>query len=473
MKVFDKRGDEMFILFGPDEKLKVGDCLDVGGIVVQVIDIQYANLPGILEHLLRRSLLEKMKTQEDAQPEIAGALDALTDYKLAVAKIRGTLRNGVFSRGLFEFCVDRSRTAIRVLSPPEMLSMLGMNGAGEFGVIANDGGGRSLFGLNHGKLGINLVTGMKGSGKSYSAKKLLLRLIDAGKVAVVFDINGEYAGLGADDSGNPNRYAGRIIVLDPKADHRRENEIPLRIPLSEITYEDFADFMNIDTNTQMYNELIVYWSTSGRIDLNDFENWVNTRVANDLVRTGLLGKIRTARALRFFGDFDLKGIIRQLEEGGGALVVKLKGATRRERTIIVSFMLRRLAALRRSGEIRPLCLFAEEAQLYATREMWDDVLTRMRHYGIYPTFITNDPRTLPDEIFSLCDNLIVFRLQNAEDLKQISRVKMVDFETVQLLRNLEDRCCMIIGNLTNDFPLLVRVLPENGVKMGGETERLV
>jgi hypothetical protein len=32
---------------------------------------------------------------------------------------------------------------------------------------------------------------------------------------------------------------------------------------------------------------------------------------------------------------------------------------------------------------------------------------------------------------------------------------------------------MIIGNLTNDFPLLVRVLPENDVKMGGKAERLV
>jgi len=324
MKIFDKRRDEMYILFGPDENLSVGHCLDVNGILVQVIDIQYANLPGVLEHLLRKSLLEKMLAGEDAQPNLGGELDVMTDYRLAVTKIRGTIREGRFRPGFFELCADRSNAQIRVLQPSEILELLGINGGLEgFGVIA--GNGEPQFPLRLNRLGITLITGMKGSGKSYSAKKLLLRLIDAGKVVVVFDINGEYAGLGLNESGERNRYAGRIKVLVPKEGGAGGEEVPLRIPLRDITYEDFADFMGINGETQMYNELIVYWSMAREFTLGELEQWVRDRVDCDYVKLGLLRKIKTARALKLFGEFDLKGLIRELEKSGGALVVKLKG----------------------------------------------------------------------------------------------------------------------------------------------------
>ena len=107
-----------------------------------------------------------------------------------------------------------------------------------------------------------------------------------------------------------------------------------------------------------------------------------------------------------------------------------------------------------------------------TRAMWDDILTRMRHYGIFPTFITNDPTTLPDEVFSLCDNLISFKFENEDDLKQISKAKMIDLETLKLLKSIEFFQCLIIGDLTNDFPILVKVTPQKDVMMGGETQRL-
>jgi len=45
------------------------------------------------------------------------------------------------------------------------------------------------------KLGINLITGMKGSGKSYLAKRLLSKLIDQNILTVVFDLNAEYLDL--------------------------------------------------------------------------------------------------------------------------------------------------------------------------------------------------------------------------------------------------------------------------------------
>jgi hypothetical protein len=313
---------------------------------------------------------------------------------------------------------------------------------------------------------------MKGSGKSYAAKKVLLKLIESGKVIVVFDLNGEYVNLWRDEHGKPGSLAGRVVVLNPKVTTAKVSEVPLRIPLNEVGYDEFASFTNTNPASQMYNELIVFWARKGPFDLDDLESWVNQNISNNYVRTGLLGKIRMAKALHLFGQFDIKGHITKMEQNGGALIVNLRGTRRKEREVIVEFLVRRLANLRTKKEIKPLCLFAEEAQLYVTRAMWDDILTRMRHYGIFPTFITNDPTTLPDEVFSLCDNLVSFKFENEDDLKQISKAKMIDLETLKLLKSIEFFQCLIIGDLTNDFPILVKVTSQKDVMMGGETQQL-
>jgi hypothetical protein len=239
-----------------------------------------------------------------------------------------------------------------------------------------------------------------------------------------------------------------------------------------VSYDEFADFTNIDRTTQMYNELIVFWSNQrGSFDLNDLEQYVRG-IQNEFVRRGLEGKIRAARAMNLFGPSDIAGLITDLQETGGALILNLTNVTRKEREVLVKFVMRRLAQLGRQNQIKPISVFVEEAQLYISREMVDDLLTRMRHYGIFPTFITNDPRTLPSEVFSLCDNLISFRFHNPDDLTQIAKAKMIDVETLELLRQIQDRQCIVIGNVTKNFPLLMEITPEPNVMMGGETKQL-
>ena len=49
---------------------------------------------------------------------------------------------------------------------------------------------------------------------------------------------------------------------------------------------------------------------------------------------------------------------------------------------------------------------------------------------------------------------------------------MIDLETLKLLKNIEFFQCLIIGDLTNDFPILVEITPQKEVMMGGETQRL-
>lgn len=472
MRILNKKGDEIYILCRPEENLRVGDCLNIGGIIAQVIDVEYATLPGILEHILRKSLLGRAETEEHIQKEAKTFLDTLSDHRLAITKIRGTYDGNEFKPGFTELNVDRSNAVITIMDPKEIHNMLKLQSRymAELGETVTRE--PKSFNIMLDRLGINLITGMKGSGKSYAAKKILLRLVENGKVVVVLDMNGEYVNLWMNENSQPGAFAGRIRILNPQATRPTATEVPLRIPLHEISYDDFAGFTNTNPASQMYNELIYFWGQQrGPFNLDDLENYVD-QLSNDFVRSGLQGKIRMARALRLFGQFDIKGHITHMQRTGGALIINLRGTTRKTREVIVEFIVRRLANLRMSKEIKPLCLFAEEAQLYVTRDMWDDILTRMRHHGIFPTFITNDPRTLPDEVFSLCDNLISFKFENEDDLKQISKAKMIDIETLRLLKNIELYQCLIIGNLTEDFPILIKVTPQKDVMMGGETQRL-
>ena len=102
-----------------------------------------------------------------------------------------------------------------------------------------------------------------------------------------------------------------------------------------------------------------------------------------------------------------------------------------------------------------------------------NILTRMRHMGIFPTFITNDPRTLPDEVFTLLDNLVAFMFRNEDELRQLTKTGLTDQRTAYALKNLEPKQCLVIGNVTSNYPVFVEVNPQTGVTMGGETRKLV
>ena len=101
---------------------------------------------------------------------------------------------------------------------------------------------------------------------------------------------------------------------------------------------------------------------------------------------------------------------------------------------IVEFVLRKLADLGRLKAFNAVSFFLEEAQLYVERQNIVNILTRMRHFGIFPTFITNDPRTLPDEVFTLLDNLAAFTFRNEDELRQLAKSGLIDWKSISALK---------------------------------------
>ena len=486
MYLLTKEADDLWIVFSPQEKLRLGDTLKIDEIVAQVIDIQFADLPGVLQHILRRSLIPKSETEERIQPEVKSIVDSLADQKVALAKIRGRIvevddgrgnKTKSFRTGISEFNLSRTKSQIEIMSQDELLQSLGLKSTAtsEFAnTLSTEAKG---YAIPAERLGINLITGMKGSGKSYAAKKVLLELIKRRVLTLVFDVNSEYLNLWKRSENEPNEYMNYIRILTPHLRTAKASELPFAIPLNEISYDDFAKYLNVQEGTPTYQGLVQFWRQQAgkQFDLNDLEEYVSKveNVPMEPVRIALQGRVAAAKASGLFGPSSLTSLIQELHESGGAIIFNLSRISRWERSIIVESVLRKLSDLGHSNAIRAVSLFLEEAQLYVEPENMVNILTRMRHVGVFPTFITNDPRTLPDEVFTLLDNLIAFAFRNEDELRQLAKSGLIDTGTVNALKNLENKQCVAVGSITSNYPIFLEVKAQPGVVMGGESRKLV
>jgi DNA helicase HerA-like ATPase len=112
-------------------------------------------------------------------------------------------------------------------------------------------------------------------------------------------------------------------------------------------------------------------------------------------------------------------------------------------------------------------LFAEEAHLYVKETYWDDIITRMRHFGIFTTFITNQPDALGDSIYRQVDNIFLFNFVNESDLEKISRVSLIDNDTIKsVVRTLPQRHCLVVGKVVRDLPIVAIIPPIDIVTLG-------
>jgi len=486
MYLLTKEADDLWIVFSPEEKVRLGDSLKIEDIVAQVIDIQFADLPGVLEHILRKSLVPKSETEEQIQPEVKSIIDSLADQKVALAKIRGRImeidddrgnKKKIFRTGFSEFNLSRAKSKIETLSQDELFQVLDLKSTPSFDFAKTLSTESKSYDIAVESFGINVITGMKGSGKSYAAKKLLLKLIKKKVLTMVFDINGEYLNLWKRDENTPNDYFEYIKVLTPHLLATQPPQIPLLIPLNEISYDEFAKHLSVQQGTPTYQHLMQFWRQQARrqFDLNDLETYVTNpeNVPNEAVQMALQGRVDAARASGLFGPSSLTELIKELHKSGGAIIFNLSRTSPWEKDVIVEFVLRKLNDLGQSKAIRAVSLFLEEAQLYVEPRNMVNILTRMRHIGVFPTFITNDPRTLPDEVYTLLDNLIAFMFRNEDELKQLAKSGLIDISSINALKNLEKKQCIAVGSITSNYPIFLEVTPQAGVVMGGESRKLI
>ncbi len=127
MKLYKKEGNIVQMLSFPNETVEKGDYLLVEdaeagrSLIVQVIDVQFASIPGVLEELLR-SLPDggELIQGEDVDPlEIAPHITYIQDASLLICKIRATVENENLSPSS-SWLPSRSRSTIKKLPLPAL-----------------------------------------------------------------------------------------------------------------------------------------------------------------------------------------------------------------------------------------------------------------------------------------------------------------------------------------------------------------
>jgi hypothetical protein len=465
VRIYKKEGNTIQILSFPSDNIKKGDYLLVEdpkanrGLVTQVVDVQFASVPGILEELLRDSTTDQYVHGENFDPlELSSHINYIQDAWMLVCKIRGAVQDGKL-RVNASWLPSRSQSVVKRLPVTSLLSLV--NVSGDLPIHVGETEEASALTIDaralDGKL--NIVTGKKGTGKSHLSKLLVLGLIDYGATVVVLDLNGEYINLGFSSNGEKNEYYEKVHVLTPGANLKVSlAQMDLRVMLNILVHA-----LNLPgTSTREFRRIWRFLQQRGAFTLQELGEAIRSWKCNQHVRDALFSRYYSLLNSGFFTDnpeeaTSFEDLFQKIRKGG-ALVVNLRDVSSVDRQIVVEYTLGKLVELLTRWKLKAVFLFAEEAHLYLRETYWDDIVTRMRHFGVFTTFVTNQPDTIRENIYRQADNIFLFNFTNERDLETVSRAARVDSETVKsIARDLPPHYCLLLGKAVNDFPIVVKV----------------
>jgi hypothetical protein len=478
MKLYKKEGNIVQILSFPNESAEKGDYLmvedaDVAkALIVQVIDVQFAAVPGVLEELLRTLPDSEEPIQgEDIDPlEIAPHITYIQDATLLVCKIRATLEGGMLSP-CSSWLPSRSQSLIKKISIPELMKLAKVNG--NLPIILGGTKDSTLLTIDASEIDgtLNIITGKKGCGKSHLSKLLMASLIGYKATVVIFDLNGEYGSVGMTNDGKRNMYYDKIYALSPSQNFKVAiDQLHLNVVLGIL-----VNALHLPgTSAREFKHIWKGLKDRGALTLANLGEAIRNCNCNQHVRDALASRFHSLVNSGFFTDNKaestlLEDSMLKAKDQGGAIVINLKNTGNIDRQIVVEYVLGKLVDSLQTWKLKAVFLFAEEAHLYLRETYWDDIVTRMRHFGIFTTFITNQPDTIQDTIYRQADNIFLFNFTNEHDLDVVSRAARVDAETVRsIARDLPPHHCLTLGRVVHDFPMVTRVRSLD-LKTMGET----
>jgi len=474
MRIISKEGNELVLLAIMDDGTEKGDYLVIEDIkskrrlLVQVYDEEYLSMQSLVEDMVKDEVVKASSAEGLHDPlNISNLSRMIRDARLLRCKIRASIENRGLSSSVswLPSRVDSKITSLKVSELDSLLERDGMHqiNIGEtrdreqFNIYAEDLDGR-----------LNIITGKKESGKSHLAKTLVKKLIEHGAFVIVLDLNNEYGGLAWNRDGTPSSINDRVVMLEPG------NE--LKFSLDYVGKGAVANMLKhtLDMPAASMREFFRIWDWLNAKNMLGIERLSNTIAnwdINELVRDALVSRLHSIQASRLFTDDHKKAcrfekLIRQ-NGNGAALVVGMGRTAPVVRRMTVELILSKLVELLEQGTIPPIFLFAEEAHLYIRETYWEDIITRMRHFGIYTTFITNQPDAVNDGVYRQVDNIFLFNFTNDTDLERISRVSIADTDTIKsIVRTLPQRHCLIIGKVVHDLPIVLQTAPSEVLTLG-------
>lgn len=337
---------------------------------------------------------------------------------------------------------------------------------------------------------VNVVTGVKGSGKSHLAKVILLQLIAQGAPCLVFDINREYIHLPkAVVNGDKVEQRG-IVHLEAGGNFRlgvrQFGLAPLMTLLNRFGLPEVSALYFENRLAQLWaeaqalereNESVPYVGVDQLIQMaeqGEFGGGSSAMIVNQAIRSRLEALKHTRIFARNPREAASLHESYRLIRGGGALVVDISGLSPLAREGFVQAIIELVKDLCveeiRRGTHRFPFLFFEEAHLYVSRASIDYIVIRARHLGITSFFVTNMIGGLDEAVLRQADNLFLLRIPYEDDIRHVARGAAADAETMSaFVARLRQRHALVIGNATAQYPLLFEVDPLAGINTAGET----
>ena len=465
MKILKKESDDILVVASPRERVRIGDYLlaeeSQRGLVLQVYDERYLDVEGIEEEIAREEVLSASAPGVISDPaELTTISTLIRDMRILLCKARGTLSGGKLTPRA-DWMPSRVSSNVKRLMVEDLegaVPPLGVRGI-RLGTVDSE----SPFGVPAEALDgrITVITGRKESGKSHLAKLLLRGLLANGAYSVIFDLNDEYGTVGQRMDGSDAGDALKVKVLRPGRE--------LKFSLSSVGLRPVTNLLShsLDMPGTSLREFVKIWEqldNRDELSLASLESAIQQWRCNEFVRDALFARYHTIASCGLFTDsahqrFDLQDFF-TLNRGGGALVVSLSGVSPLNRKMVVELILSKLVELLERRKIPPVFLFAEEAHLYLRDTYWEDLITRMRHFGVFTVFVTNQPDAIDQKIYRQVDNIFLYNFSSDADLALVSQASMADSDTVKaIVRTLPPRMCLLLGYAVRNLPVVVSVDP--------------
>lgn len=474
MKILSKNGNELLLLAMKEDSAAKGDYLLIEdrsrSMVVQVYDEEYLSSQALVEDIVKEEVVNASSMENLHDPLNIGSLSRLVrDARVFRAKIRASVNDGKLSSDV-TWLPSRVESRIRRIAMKELSSLLGRYGV--FAIPIGRAGREEEFEIYaedlDGKLSV--ITGKKESGKSHLSKMLIKTLVQYGAFVIVFDLNNEYGGLGWSCDGVPSSIHQQVKILEPGK--------TLRFTLNYCGKTAISGMLKnaLDMPAASLREFLRIWDwceSKQSLSIDSIGNAVNTWNINELVRDALVSRYHVIQSSRLFtngeGSLQFEDIISG--NSGAAMIINMGEISPTVRRMVVELVLSKIVDLLEHKKIPPIFLFAEEAHIYVRDTYWEDIITRMRHFGIYTTFITNQPDALSDGIYRQVDNIFLFNFTNDNDLDKISKVSLADNDTIRsIVRTLPQRHCLAIGKAVCDLPVVIKVAAAEILTLG-ETKK--
>jgi len=501
IQVNQVRGDIIELIFNPKEvDLHVGENLLIRergggkGIIAQIIEFRTASYPSFIREQLLLAL-------EDAQPQsqsqslpnhlfrylaelpFQDADREMRNLNIAVAKIR-KLALPRWDR--WDGWIPTREVEIERVDHHELMA----NCIDDFGNRLHIGQtlDDSPFTIEGQALEkVNVITGVKGSGKSYLAKVLLLELIKRGAPCIVFDLNKEYIHLPKHEVGPSGKVKRGVIVLRAGENLKMGIEefglgpmltmlAKFGLPeVSSLYFENRVFKLLEEAKRLRRNGRKIFIGIDQLIQLAEEGEFAENEVVNNAIRSRLLAVKNTG----VFASSPLEAVSipKQYEKirDGGALVIDISGLGNLARFGFVQSIVELIKGICEReierGTNRFPFVFFEEAHLYVSRNTIGYIVTRSRHLGISSFFITNMIGGLDEAVLRQMDNLFIMHLPYDDDVKHLGKSALIDQETMEsFVKRLRSYHALVIGEATHQYPMIIRVKELRGINTAGETK---